>query len=77
MKKTNPVYVVVYSAPGCLPDDPDDNVCFSSLEKARAYIASERRDGKGTADDYYRFDIIELSREEAEGQGYEILVSIR
>ena len=50
------VYVVVYAAPGCVPDDTTGNACFSSLARARAYIAAERRDGKGTAGDHYRFD---------------------
>lgn len=67
------VYVVVYAAPGCVPDDPTNNACFSSRARARAYIAEERRDGKGTAGDYYRFDIIEMTRTAAEREGYEIL----
>ncbi len=67
------VYVVVYSLPGCLPDDPGDNACFSSLEKAKRYIAEERREGRGTSKDPYCFDIIEMSREEALQEGYEIL----
>jgi hypothetical protein len=67
------VYVVVYSLPGCLPDDPDSNSCFSSMEKAKRYIAEERREGRGTSNDPYVFDIIEMSREEALKEGYEIL----
>lgn len=72
-KRGSTVYVVTYSAAGCLPDDPTDNACFASLPRARAYIAAERREGKGTAKDSYQFDIVELSRAEAEHEGYEIL----
>ena len=33
------VYVVTYSLPGRLPDDPEDNVCFRTLDAAEAYVA--------------------------------------
>ena len=73
MPQAAKVYVVVYAAPGCVPDDPSDNACFSSLAKANKYIAQEKREGRGTAKDFYAFDIIEMSKEEALREGYEIL----
>jgi hypothetical protein len=71
--KKDAVYVVVYGMPGCVPDDPEQNVCFSSLAKAQAHIAAERRAGRGAGRDPYRFDIIEISRDEARREGYEVL----
>lgn len=76
------VYVVTYSLPyslpGCVPDDPESNVCFSSRKKAYAYIDEQIQEGKDLQEDQdwndpYEYDIIPISRAEAKAQGYEIL----
>lgn len=70
-QKAQHVFIVTYSAPGCVPDDPSDNLCFLTLKAAEAYV--EEQEAEQEEGDSYIFDIVETTLAEALSEGYEIL----